>query len=53
MTIGELARRAGVTTRTVRYYEEIGVLEGSKRAANGYRVYSERDIYRSPLGPES
>ena len=45
MTIGEMARRAGVTTHTVRYYERIGVLDDKQRAANGYRIYSEWDIY--------
>ena len=45
MNIGQLAARANVTTHTVRYYEKIGVLGNNKRAANGYRVYSERDLY--------
>ncbi len=45
MTVGELASRGGVTPHTVRYYERIGILEENERAANGYRVYAERDIY--------
>ncbi|MBW1789418.1 MAG: MerR family transcriptional regulator [Deltaproteobacteria bacterium] len=46
MNIGQFAGRANVTTHTVRYYEKIGVLRNNnKRAANGYRVYSERDLY--------
>ena len=45
MSIGELARRAGVTTRTVRYYEELGLMHGEPRAPNGYRTYTERHLY--------
>jgi DNA-binding transcriptional MerR regulator len=39
MRIGELARKTGVPTKTIRYYEEIGVLPSPERAANGYRSY--------------
>jgi DNA-binding transcriptional MerR regulator len=45
MSIGELARRACVSTHTIRYYEKIGVLETRERAPNGYRIYSEDDLY--------
>ena len=38
MRIGELAREAGVTTKTVRYYESVGLLAAG-RLANGYRDY--------------
>ncbi|MFC5503580.1 MerR family DNA-binding transcriptional regulator [Lysinimonas soli] len=38
MRIGELAREAGVTTKTVRYYESVGLLTAT-RLANGYRDY--------------
>src|SRR5690606_36236170 len=40
MRIGELARRAGVSTRTLRYYEEQGLLT-PRRLPNGYRSYDE------------
>ncbi|MER5768798.1 MerR family transcriptional regulator [Streptomyces sp. NPDC001985] len=43
MRIGELARRAGTTTRTLRYYESRGLLP-ARRAANGYRAYDESDL---------
>lgn len=43
MRIGELARRAGVTTKAVRYYESLGLLMPA-RLANGYRDYDERDV---------
>ncbi|GAA1260941.1 redoxin family protein [Kitasatospora nipponensis] len=42
MRIGEVARRAGVTTKTVRYYESLGLITPA-RLANGYRDYSEHD----------
>ena len=43
MRIGELGRRAGVSTRTLRHYEELGLLP-ARRLANGYRAYDERDL---------
>ncbi|MCQ8192753.1 MerR family transcriptional regulator [Streptomyces rugosispiralis] len=43
MRIGELARRAGVTTKAVRYYESLGLLT-PERLANGYRDYDEHDV---------
>lgn len=39
MRIGELADRAGVTVKTIRYYEDIGVLAAPERTASGYRDY--------------
>lgn len=46
MQIGELGRRAGVAAKTIRYYEEIGLLEEPTRAANGYRDYDETAVDR-------
>ncbi|MER7873875.1 MerR family transcriptional regulator [Streptomyces solisilvae] len=43
MRIGELARRAGVTTKAVRYYESLGLLT-PERLANSYRDYDEHDV---------
>lgn len=37
--IGELARAAGVTPDTLRYYERLGLLPAPKRSAAGYRLY--------------
>jgi MerR family transcriptional regulator, repressor of the yfmOP operon len=45
--IGAVAERLGVTTRTIRYYEELGLLgSGSKRSKGSHRLYSEADIAR-------
>ncbi|MFJ4536269.1 MerR family transcriptional regulator [Streptomyces tibetensis] len=43
MRIGELAARAGTTTRTLRYYESRGLLP-ARRTGNGYRSYDESDL---------
>ncbi|MGC7102979.1 MerR family transcriptional regulator [Amycolatopsis lurida] len=43
MRIGELARRAGTTTRALRFYEAQGLLD-APRAANGYRDYGEEHV---------
>lgn len=44
--IGELADTAGVTTKTIRYYESIGVLDEPARTASGYRSYGPAAIER-------
>jgi DNA-binding transcriptional MerR regulator len=45
MRIGELARRAGVTTRTIRYYEGLGLLH-SRREGGGHRQYDDDAVAR-------
>jgi DNA-binding transcriptional MerR regulator len=45
--IGEVARSVGTTPRTIRYYEEIGLLPAAgDRPAGSHRAYDERDIER-------
>lgn len=44
--IGELAKRLGITTRTIRYYEEIGLMGPSERLGGGTRTYTKEDILR-------
>jgi DNA-binding transcriptional MerR regulator len=44
--IGEVARLVGVTTRTIRYYEELGLLGQAGRAKGSHRVYGEEDVKR-------
>ena len=47
LRIGEVARRCGVTTRTIRYYEELGLLgSGSGREKGAHRTYAETDVSR-------
>jgi DNA-binding transcriptional MerR regulator len=47
LRIGEVAARVGTTTRTIRYYEEIGLLPVEEdRAAGQHRLYDERDVDR-------
>ena len=43
MLIGELAERAGTSTRTLRYYEAHGLVQ-AQRSTNGYRVYEEAEL---------
>jgi DNA-binding transcriptional MerR regulator len=45
-TVGQVARLAGVTVRTLHHYDEIGLLPPSGRAANGYRTYTPVDVAR-------
>lgn len=44
MTIGEVARLAGVPSKTIRYYEDIALIPPAERAPNGYRVYGQRSV---------
>jgi len=46
MRIGELAERADVGTKTIRYYEDIGLLPEPERSPNGYRDYAEDTVQR-------
>ena len=46
MKIGELARTSGIPTKTIRYYEEIGLLPPAEREANGYRSYDRDALQR-------
>ncbi len=46
MQIGDLAAKAGVTPRTIRYYEELGIVEPEERTGGGFRLYSESQLRR-------
>lgn len=46
MRIGELAEQGAVTTKTVRYYESIGLLAEPQRTSSGYRDYSTEAVER-------
>ena len=44
MHIGKLAEQAGTTTRTVRYYEEMGLIKPCHRTSGGFRCYSDEQL---------
>ena len=44
LRIGELAEIAGITVRTIRYYEELGLLRDQDRSESQHRRYTERDL---------
>ncbi|MDA0229908.1 MAG: Cu(I)-responsive transcriptional regulator [Proteobacteria bacterium] len=44
MQIGRVAARSGVPAKTIRYYEEIGLIPKPDRTPNGYREYDKQDI---------
>jgi DNA-binding transcriptional MerR regulator len=46
LTIGEVAKTSGVAAKTIRYYEQIGVLPAPSRAASGYRLYDQPGVER-------
>ena len=46
LTIGQVAKASGVAAKTIRYYEEIGVLPAAGRAASGYRLYDQPGVER-------
>lgn len=45
MNIGDVARRAGLPPKTIRYYEEIGLI-APRRDGNGYRAFAEPDLHK-------
>ena len=45
MNIGQAAERSGVPAKTIRYYEDIGLISRPLRAENGYRAFSEADVH--------
>ncbi|ROS23350.1 DNA-binding transcriptional MerR regulator [Rathayibacter sp. PhB127] len=46
MRIGELADRSSLSLRTIRHYDEVGLLRPSGRTEGGFRLYTERDFDR-------
>jgi DNA-binding transcriptional MerR regulator len=49
MQIGEVARRAGITLRTVRYYEQLGLIQHAVRTKGGFRLYDEAELRKLEL----
>ena len=46
LTVGQLAHATGVPAKTIRYYEQVGVLPTPSRSAAGYRQFTQRDVHR-------
>ena len=44
MNIGQASKLSGISSKMIRYYEQIGLLDSAKRSASGYRIYSEQDL---------
>jgi DNA-binding transcriptional MerR regulator len=44
--IGEASEQTGLTAKTIRYYEEAGLIPPAERMANGYRIYRDEDLDR-------
>ncbi|WP_372592802.1 MerR family transcriptional regulator [Actinotalea sp.] len=47
--IGEVAERTGLSLRTIRYYEEVGLVTPATRSQGGFRLYGEVDVARLEL----
>jgi MerR family copper efflux transcriptional regulator len=47
--IGDVAERTGLSLRTIRWYEEVGLVPPSARTSGGFRLYTEADIERLEL----
>ena len=44
MRIQEASRQSGMPAKTIRFYEDIGLVQPAARAANGYRQFDEKDV---------
>lgn len=49
LTIGEVAKRTGLSAKTIRFYEQEGCIPEPRRSDSGYRLYSEGDVWRLRL----
>jgi DNA-binding transcriptional MerR regulator len=49
MRIGDLARKAGTTMRTIRYYEQLGLIAPAARTRGGFRLYEEDELRKLRL----
>lgn len=44
MNIGQVAKRSGVSAKTIRYYESIGLIPAASRTESGYRTYGDKEV---------
>ena len=44
MNIGQAANHSGISAKTIRYYESIGLIPAASRTGSGYRTYSDKDV---------
>ncbi|UQA91942.1 MerR family transcriptional regulator [Streptomyces halobius] len=49
MQIGEVSERTGLSLRTIRHYEDVGVVAPSERSMGGFRLYTEAEVRRLAL----
>ncbi len=49
LTIGKVAKQTGLSTKTIRFYEDEGLVPPPRRSEAGYRLYSESDVLRLQL----
>ncbi|MGA5442353.1 MerR family transcriptional regulator [Streptomyces griseoincarnatus] len=49
MQIGEVSERTGLSLRTIRHYEDVGVVAPSERSLGGFRLYTEAEVRRLAL----
>ena len=49
LTIGEMSKELGLNPKTIRYYEEVGLLPKPRRSEAGYRLYSKHEVERLRL----
>ncbi|MFX3672932.1 MAG: MerR family transcriptional regulator [Paenisporosarcina sp.] len=45
-TVQKLGKMAGISTRTLRYYDEIGILKPARMSSSGYRIYGQTEVDR-------
>jgi MerR family copper efflux transcriptional regulator len=45
MNIGDVSRESGVSTKMIRYYEQIGLIPAAHRTESGYRIYRDNDVH--------
>jgi len=45
MNIGQAAQASGISAKTIRYYENTGLIPAASRTRTGYRVYNEREVH--------